>query len=170
MPECSYLEKWMHYRKRRVIAIGLLVIGVAYAGVSFASTPLRIGNGEVLSTARVSQTGFDWWRDFSRKRREIRKEALRCVMGQHTKRCWATLAVRLNAQARVSSAARVGACPIVRKNLQGYWLHLSKFAALSAQMKNPRPRQGEIARMGKRLHRVKRDLREMADLGQCPSP
>lgn len=159
----------MHYRKRSVIAIGLMVLWVAYAGAAFASTFQRIGNAEVLTTARVSQTGFDWWRDFARNRRAFRKEALRCVMGQHTNRCWATLAVQLNAQARDSSAFHVGACPIVRKNLQGYWLHLSQFAALSAQMKNPGPRQGEIQQIGKRLHRVKRDLREMADLGQCPN-
>ncbi|MGK9451060.1 hypothetical protein ACSSZE_07315 [Acidithiobacillus caldus] len=158
----------MGYRKVHLCLLGLGMLFLGYAGTVQATDRVSVRETAPLSPAVISRTGFSWWRDFARERRYFRQEALHCVMGQHERACWAGLSAQLRRRAWEGWTPQREICIGVQRDAYRYWHDLAKYAALSGRARISDQNRKVLRPIDRRLQRVERDLRSMADVGRCP--
>lgn len=116
-----------------------------------------------MTSAEISQNGFESWRAFSEKRRLFRKEALQCLESSHKKTCWSGLAQRIGTEKN----AELSMCPDVQKHIQDYWAALQMYAGKMSASHVALNTQSIEKVVTPLLDRAKHELSAMADTGRC---
>lgn len=162
------MKRPIDYGKAGIFLLGLGMLSLGYAQEAIAADQSPAQKMQTLSRAVISRTGFSWWHYFSRDRRIFRREVRRCMAGQHENACWAGLSAQLNRVAQEEWAPSMDGCIGVQIEAQRYWRDLANYAALSAGATTPGQNRKAIGPIARRLQRVEKDLRRMADAGRCP--